>query len=203
MKNSQPLIDIISHLNGMLVMDLECIRKLMKKRIFVVKASIDHGENGTVILPVIGTTISILNVLETLFTIASEETVQINTLSSDGNLISFLPSGKGNTVIRVDDVVDALNLWLERDRGAVMSAVNARVDCSTTMEIHPHVQVQRTPDGLAALGLLGVLNGVFHAGQSMVNRVEEYIIAKYDENHQIRKFHRIGMYPVEELTGRA
>ena len=62
--------------------------------------------------------------------------------------------------VSFQEVIDVLNGALALDREAVEVLVEQRVPCNEALADHPTIQVQGDDSG-AAVGLLGVLNGLF------------------------------------------
>lgn len=68
--------------------------------------------------------------------------------------------------ITPQEVVDFLNSLLQVDANAIHNLVEERVPCNEAMADHPLVQVVGGVSGMASVGFLGILNGMFGARPS-------------------------------------
>jgi len=101
------------------------------------------------------------------------------------------------TSMTVGAVIDFLNSLLLIDRGAVTELVGARVLCNDSMANHPSVQVSADPNGKnAAVGFLGVLNGIFGADYEGWGQI---MIEFDDDTNLIQKF--VKTSPVQRKWG--
>lgn len=81
--------------------------------------------------------------------------------------------GPALTTVSIDAVIDLLNHWLVIDSPAITALVNARVPC-TGVALAALTEVTVTADG--TVGLIGILNGLFHPAKLMFVMDGEHIV---------------------------
>ena len=63
--------------------------------------------------------------------------------------------------VTIDQVLEVLNEAVKADRHAMHALVNMHVRCNRNLLEHPTIECGKTTGGLAYVGLLGILNGLF------------------------------------------
>ena len=87
----------------------------------------------------------------------------------------------------ISNAVALLNDVLERDRDAITSLINMRIDCNESLASHATVQVQKFGE-IHRIGVLGLLNGALGGSPS------GDIGAKGTINSKTGMFSRIKMF---------
>ena len=70
---------------------------------------------------------------------------------------------KERQLVTLEDVIDFLNELVKIDADALRALIIHRVDCNEELALHPTVQVSGWPGDGYAVGMLGILNGLFGA----------------------------------------
>ena len=87
----------------------------------------------------------------------------------------------------ISQVIERLNDALARDHEAITRLVNLRVDCNTQLLNHPTIQAS-IYNGVAKIGVLGLINGIVGNSPSGAIGAEGSINRNTQQFIVIRKF---------------
>ena len=95
---------------------------------------------------------------------------------------------ENNHGVTVDAAIAVLNRALEADPKALSDLVAARVPCNAALADDPTVQCGECGCIPLAVGLLGIINGIFGADERGVGYISA--ICNHDDDDQIIRFQR-------------
>ncbi len=84
-------------------------------------------------------------------------------------------------ITTVQQTINILNDALQKDQRAIQNLISTRTECNEQLAQHPSIQVKEDKNGQCAVGLLGIINGIFKTKVGTIQAV-------FDEQGKLEKF---------------